>query len=269
METISDMKNEIAFEMAVSSVRFGAGVTREVGMDLQDLGARNVLVVTDPLLAQMRPVQTVLESLQDNGISFVLYDRVRVEPTDESFLDAIAFARPSQYDAFVAVGGGSVIDTAKAVNLYTTYPPTDFLDYVNPPIGKGMPVPGSAEALDRRSHHGGHRQRNHGRKHFRSEPDARQDRHRQPASETNVGASGSRKYPHDAAAGGRFKRSRYSEPRHRILYSNTLHREASPGAAHASPGLSRIESDQRHLVSPSHADGEPVSGSGGRGPSGR
>jgi hydroxyacid-oxoacid transhydrogenase len=141
------MQNEIAFEMAVSSVRFGAGVTREVGMDLQDLGAHHVLVLTDPVLAGMRPVQTVLESLQDNGISFVLYDRVRVEPTDESFQDAIAFARPSQYDAFVAVGGGSVIDTAKAVNLYTTYPPTDFLDYVNPPIGRGIPIPGPLKTL--------------------------------------------------------------------------------------------------------------------------
>ena len=87
------MKNEIAFEMAASSIRFGAGVTREVGMDLADLGARKVLVITDPVLADMAPVQTVLESLESAGVGFVLYDRVRVEPTDESFLDAIAFAK--------------------------------------------------------------------------------------------------------------------------------------------------------------------------------
>jgi hydroxyacid-oxoacid transhydrogenase len=141
------MPHEIAFEMAVSSVRFGPGVTREVGMDLADLGARNVLVLTDPVLRKLSPVQTVLESLEANRIAATLYDRVRVEPTDESFLDAIAFGRQGNYDAIVAVGGGSTIDTAKAVNLYVTYPPADFLDYVNPPIGKGLPVPGPLKPL--------------------------------------------------------------------------------------------------------------------------
>ena len=72
---------------------------------------------------------------------------MRVKPTDESFLDAIAFARQSRFDAIVAVGGGSTIDTAKAVNLYVTYPLADFLDYVNPPIGKGLPVPGPLKPL--------------------------------------------------------------------------------------------------------------------------
>jgi hydroxyacid-oxoacid transhydrogenase len=141
------MKNEIAFEMAASSIRFGPGVTREVGMDLADLGARRVLVITDPVLARLTPVQTALESLESAGVEFVLYDRVRVEPTDDSFLDAIAFAKHASYDAYVAVGGGSTIDTAKAVNLYVTYPPSDFLDYVNPPIGKGIPVPGPLKPL--------------------------------------------------------------------------------------------------------------------------
>jgi hydroxyacid-oxoacid transhydrogenase len=141
------MKHEIAFEMAASGIRFGPGVTREVGMDLAELGARNVLVITDPVLRHLRPVEVVLESLEENGVPFAVYDRVRVEPTDESFEDAIAFARQSPYDAFVAVGGGSTIDTAKAVNLYTSYPPADFLDYVNAPIGKGLPVPGLLKPL--------------------------------------------------------------------------------------------------------------------------
>jgi hydroxyacid-oxoacid transhydrogenase len=141
------MTKDIAFEMAVSSVRFGVGVTREVGMDLAEMGAKLVLVVTDPVLAKLPPVRTVLESLERNKIPYAVYDRVRVEPSDESFHDAIAFANARPFDAIVAVGGGSVIDTAKAVNLYTTYPPADFLDYVNPPIGKGIPVPGPLKPL--------------------------------------------------------------------------------------------------------------------------
>ncbi len=141
------MTHEIAFEMAASSVRFGAGVTREVGMDLADLGVRTALVLTDPNVAQLAPVQTVLAALDDAGIRAVLYDRVRVEPTDVSFLDAIAYAGAHPFDGIVAVGGGSAIDTAKAVNLYTTYPPEHFLDYVNAPIGKAMAVPGPLKPL--------------------------------------------------------------------------------------------------------------------------
>jgi len=141
------MNNDTAFEMAVSSVRFGVGVTREVGMDLKEMGAGLALVLTDPVVSRLPPVRNVLESLEQSGVAFALYDRVRVEPTEESFLDAIAFARARPYEAFVAVGGGSTIDTAKAVNLYTTYPPADFLDYVNVPIGRGLPVPGPLKPL--------------------------------------------------------------------------------------------------------------------------
>jgi hydroxyacid-oxoacid transhydrogenase len=141
------MSHEIAFEMATSSIRFGRGVTREAAPDLADWGARRVLVVTDPQLSKMAPVQTVLESLEAQRLSFSLYDSARVEPTDESYLDAIAFGREAACDAIVAIGGGSTIDTAKAVNLYTTYPPADFLDYVNPPIGKGLRVPGPLKPL--------------------------------------------------------------------------------------------------------------------------
>jgi hydroxyacid-oxoacid transhydrogenase len=141
------MVNETAFELAASNIRFGAGVTREVGMDLVDLGARRVLLVTDPTLSRMAPVRIARESIESAGLVCVVYDRARVEPSDESLLDAIAFANADPCDAIVAVGGGSAIDTAKAVNLYTTYPPEDFLDYVNPPVGKGLPVPGPLKTL--------------------------------------------------------------------------------------------------------------------------
>jgi hydroxyacid-oxoacid transhydrogenase len=140
------MALEYAFELASSSIRFGRGVTREVGMDLLEMQAKRVMVLTDPILARLPPVATALQSLRDNRISFALFDRVRVEPTDVSFKDAIEFAAQGGFDAFVAVGGGSTIDTAKAANLYSTYP-ADFLDYVNAPIGKGRPAPGPLKPL--------------------------------------------------------------------------------------------------------------------------
>jgi hydroxyacid-oxoacid transhydrogenase len=141
------VKNEAAFELAVASVRFGPGVTRDVGSDLADLGVRRVLVVTDPMVSRLPPAQHALESLQAASLSADVFDQVRVEPSDESFQAAITFAASRSFDAIVAVGGGSTIDTAKAVNLYTTYPPAHFLDYVNAPIGKGLTVPGPLKPL--------------------------------------------------------------------------------------------------------------------------
>ena len=140
------MTNETAFNMGASNIRFGSGAASEIGMDLADMGAKHVLVVTDPNLAQLAPVATVLESLDEQKVPYTLFDRVRVEPTDSSLKEAIDFANANPCDAFVAVGGGSTIDTAKAADLYSTYP-ADFLDYVNAPIGKGKPVPGALKPL--------------------------------------------------------------------------------------------------------------------------
>jgi hydroxyacid-oxoacid transhydrogenase len=140
------MQYEYAVEMATSSIRFGVGATREIGMDLADLGVRRAMVVTDANLARLPPVATVLDSLSSEGVGFSLFHRVHVEPTDASMLEAIDFARSEPFDAFVAVGGGSPMDTAKAANLYATYP-ADFLEYVNAPIGKGKPIPGPLKPL--------------------------------------------------------------------------------------------------------------------------
>ena len=140
------MALEYAFELASSSIRFGRGVTREIGMDLAEMRAQRAMVLTDSNLARLQPVATVIESLRENRVSFSLFDRVRIEPTDVSFREAIEFAIRGGFDAFVAVGGGSTIDTAKAANLYSTYP-ADFLDYVNAPIGKGKPAPGPLKPL--------------------------------------------------------------------------------------------------------------------------
>ena len=136
---------DTAYEIATSNIRFGPGTTQEIGMDLKDLGLKRVMVLTDPNLREQAPVQTALAAIAEAGVEYALFDQVRVEPTDASFKAAIAYAQQG-FDGFVAVGGGSVMDTAKAANVYTTYP-ADFLTYVNAPIGRGEPVPGPLKPL--------------------------------------------------------------------------------------------------------------------------
>ena len=140
------MAHETIFTMDTSSIKFGPGATREIGDDLRRLGVRRALVVTDPGLTNSAPVGTVLDALRAAGIDAAVFDRVRVEPTDVSLGEAIAFARAGDFDGYVAVGGGSTMDTAKAANLYATYP-AELLTYVNPPIGEGRPVPGPLKPL--------------------------------------------------------------------------------------------------------------------------
>jgi hydroxyacid-oxoacid transhydrogenase len=137
---------ETRFTMDTSAIKFGPGATREVGADMARLGGRRVMVVTDPRLAVGETVATALAALRQEGIDAVLYDRVRVEPTDVTFMDAAVFAADGTFDGYVAVGGGSVMDTAKAANLFATHP-APLLTYVNPPIGEGKPVPGPLKPL--------------------------------------------------------------------------------------------------------------------------
>ncbi|MGD8883362.1 MAG: iron-containing alcohol dehydrogenase, partial [Desulfobacterales bacterium] len=126
------MKLETAFSMDTSSIKYGPGVTREVGWDMEEQGSNRVMVVTDANLSESEPVAVTLESLRKHGIDAVLFDQASVEPTDISFNEAIKFAQDGNFDGFVAVGGGSSMDTAKAANLYATYP-AEFMAYVNPP----------------------------------------------------------------------------------------------------------------------------------------
>jgi hydroxyacid-oxoacid transhydrogenase len=140
------MPAETAFVMNTSRIKYGPGATREVGYDIAQMGARRVLVVADPNLAAREPVAIVLEALRGQGVDAVLFDAVRIEPTDVSFLGAIRFAAEGRFDGYVAIGGGSTIDTAKVANLYATHP-ADLLAYVNSPIGQGLPVPGRLKPM--------------------------------------------------------------------------------------------------------------------------
>ncbi|MBI4627153.1 MAG: iron-containing alcohol dehydrogenase, partial [Candidatus Rokubacteria bacterium] len=137
---------ETAFSMDTSSIKFGPGVTGEVGWEMKRLGCRRIMVLTDPRVARCEPVAITLDALRREHIDAVLFDQVHVEPTDASFQDAIKVATDGGFDGYVAVGGGSSMDTAKAANLYATYP-ASLLAYVNAPIGESRPVPGPVRPL--------------------------------------------------------------------------------------------------------------------------
>lgn len=140
------MPAETIIAVSASSIKFGAGATREVGFDMARLGAHRVMVVTDPHIARLEPVAVAMQSLRDQGLDAVLFDRVAIEPTEVSFQEAIAFAHAGGFDGYVGVGGGSSIDTAKVADLYATYP-ADLLAYVNPPVGEGRAIPGPIKPL--------------------------------------------------------------------------------------------------------------------------
>ena len=133
---------ETVFTYAAPGLKLGSGASAEIGYDLHQLigsaGSRpRVLLVTDPGVAATGHPARIAAQITDRGLDVTTFDRARVEPTDESLDEAIAFARDGgPWHAIVAVGGGSAIDTAKAVNLLVTNEGV-LLDYVNAPVGAG------------------------------------------------------------------------------------------------------------------------------------
>lgn len=129
------------FTMETVPLKIGSGATQEVGEDLRAMGIKKVLLVTDANLVSMGMSGKVSGYIQDAGIQVEVWEKVRIEPTDESWMQAIAFARDRKFQGLVAFGGGSVIDTAKAINLCISWP-ADLMEYANKPIGRGKAVPG-------------------------------------------------------------------------------------------------------------------------------
>lgn len=130
-----------AFRIDAQSMVFGPGCLSEAGAHAKSLGMTRVALFTDKGITASDHVAKVKASLEDAKITVAIYDDVAVEPTDESFKAGAKFAQDGKFDGFVSVGGGSVMDTCKAANLYASYP-ADFLTYVNAPVGDGQPVPG-------------------------------------------------------------------------------------------------------------------------------
>ncbi len=134
------------FTATSAPFKFGIGATNEVGFDLKRLGVTNALLVTDKNVKELGIAERIASIIEEEDIKVDVFDGVHIEPTDESMLEAIRFAEGKGYDGFVGLGGGSSIDTAKCVNLFTTYP-EPLMAYVNPPIGEGKRVPGPLRPL--------------------------------------------------------------------------------------------------------------------------
>jgi len=132
--------------MRSTPYKFGVGATDEIGDDIVALGLRRVLVVTDAGVSATGIPARVLERIRAKSVECVVFEDVRIEPTDSSVKAAIAFAQEANAEGYVAVGGGSVMDTTKIMNLYVTHP-APFLTYVNAPIGEARPVPGPLKPM--------------------------------------------------------------------------------------------------------------------------
>ncbi|HEY1552942.1 MAG TPA: hydroxyacid-oxoacid transhydrogenase [Kofleriaceae bacterium] len=131
-----------AFTIDASRVTFGRGALAEVGPRVRALGVTRAAVFTDRTLAALPWFAGAVDSLRAAGVEPIVFDAVEIEPTEHSWDVAIRFARDAKPDGYVSIGGGSVIDTAKAANLYATYP-ASFEAYVNAPLGGGVTIPGA------------------------------------------------------------------------------------------------------------------------------
>jgi alcohol dehydrogenase class IV len=140
------LPTETVFVMEMSPIKFGLGAMDEIGFDAVRLGLRKALIFTDRNLAAAGLPDRVRALLEEQGVKADVYDGVEVEPTDRSMEDAAEYARTKEFDGLIAVGGGSTIDTCKAANLLTCHP-APLLDYINKPVGKGVPVPGPLKPL--------------------------------------------------------------------------------------------------------------------------
>ncbi|PIC46262.1 hypothetical protein B9Z55_006011 [Caenorhabditis nigoni] len=134
----NNKSTDYAFEMVCSTLRFGKGVTLEIGYDVRNLGAKQTLLITDKNVQNTIAFKNAEQALKMVNIDYEVFDDVLIEPSEKSMQKAIAFAKSKPFDSFIAVGGGSVIDTTKAAALYASNPEADFLDFVGPPFGKSL-----------------------------------------------------------------------------------------------------------------------------------
>jgi alcohol dehydrogenase class IV len=141
MNRLLELLNDSVWHFAVSRVKFGIGAADEVGYDIKSLGVKKVLLVTDESIMKSGVVDIVTSSLDEQKIEYHIWDRAEPEPSLKSVLECIGYAKKIEPEGFISIGGGSVMDTAKIVDLIITHG-GDVLDYIAPPTGKGKPPEG-------------------------------------------------------------------------------------------------------------------------------
>lgn len=99
---------------------FGFGASEAAGEELCRLGSRQVLVVSDPVMAKLGYVDKLRENLSAAGLRHVVYDQVDSEPTDKHVAGGLETLKEAGCDALVAIGGGSALDAAKAIAMLAT-----------------------------------------------------------------------------------------------------------------------------------------------------
>jgi hydroxyacid-oxoacid transhydrogenase len=146
VEATGEGRRETIFTIEATPIKFGPGASSDVGWELDRLGVRRAMLVSDPGVARAGITGRIAERIASAGIECVVFDRVAVEPSLESFEEACDFAADGGFDGFVGVGGGSSLDTAKAADLVATHP-APIMDYVYPPIGGGRKPPSPLKPL--------------------------------------------------------------------------------------------------------------------------
>ena len=101
---------------------FGRGSRKKLKDELHSRGYSKVLLVSDKTLEEANVTSMVSEVLDDAGIIYFKYLDIKPNPTVKNVIDGLNVAQMNTVDAIVAVGGGSVIDTAKAISIIMTNP---------------------------------------------------------------------------------------------------------------------------------------------------
>lgn len=124
-----------------SFVHFGEGVSRKLGETAAGMGAKKAFVVYDKGVKAAGIVDGLIASLKAAGVEAIEYDGVLPNPPDTQVEEAAAIARSADVDIIVAVGGGSSIDSAKAINILLTNPsPINQYDGINTVKAPGKPL---------------------------------------------------------------------------------------------------------------------------------